>query len=115
MQPRFPFFRRKPSPVTRGNGACAGDIRFSISPDARASVRPDGVVFLHVGSGSVFKSNAIGARIWQGLLEREAVDTIAADISREYTVPREQVERDAAGFIADLETEGLVARKMEGR
>src|SRR5580765_463374 len=115
MQTKFIFFRRKARAATRGNGACPGDIRLSISPDARASVRPDGVVFLPVGSGSVFRSNPIGARIWRGLLEREGMDSIAAHISREYAVPREQVEQDAACFVADLETAGLLSRDVEGR
>lgn len=99
----------------RGHAGCGGDLRFSISPDVKASVRQDGVVFLHVGSGSIFKCNGIGARIWRGLLESEGLSAIADDISREYAVPRGQVEQDAAGFIADLETQGIVARNGEGR
>jgi len=43
------------------------------------------------------------------------MDAIAANISREYEVPREQAERDVAGFIAELETEGFLARGMESR
>src|SRR5438105_1599356 len=109
------FFKSRASAATRGHSGCAGDIRFSISPDARASVRQDGVVFLHVGSGSVFTSNRIGARIWRGLLEQEGLDSIAAEVSREYAVPREQVEQDAAGFIATLETEGLLTRSLARR
>jgi hypothetical protein len=114
MQTRFSFFRRRAS-VATPERAGAGVGRFSVSPDARASVRPDGVVFLHVNSGSIFTSNRIGARIWRGLLEHEGVESIAADISREYAVPRQQVEEDAAGFIADLETKGLLARNMGTR
>src|SRR3954462_7360959 len=112
MPIKFLFLRRKTDARARRDAACTKDVRFSISPEARASVQPDGVVFLHLGSGSVFRSNRIGARIWQGLLEREGMDAVAANISREYEVPREQAERDAAGFIAELETAGLLARCM---
>jgi hypothetical protein len=111
----FSFLRRRASATTREHARCAGDIRFSLSPDARASVRGDGVVFLDVNSGSVFTSNRIGARIWRGLLEHEGMDAIAANISHEYAVPRQQVEEDAAGFIADLEAAGLLARNTEAR
>ena len=72
----------------------------------------DGIVFLHVGSGAVFASNGIGVRIWRGLLDQDSLETIAADISVEYGVPREQVQQDAAGFVADLEAKGLLARPM---
>jgi len=89
-------------------------MRFTISPHARASLDHDGIVFLHVGSGAVFTSNRIGARIWRGLLDRDGLETIAADISGEYGVPREQVQQDAAGFVADLEKKGLLARHMGG-
>jgi hypothetical protein len=115
MSTNFSFFSRRASTGTRGNAGCTRDPGFSISPDARASVQTDGVVFLQLGSGSVFRSNRIGARIWRGLLEREEMDSIAARISHEYAVPREQVDQDAAGFIADLEKQGLLARDAGGR
>ena len=69
-------------------------------------------MFLHVGSGSVFSSNCVGARIWRGLRDYASLETIAADISGEYSIPREQVHQDAAGFVADLEAKGLLARHM---
>ena len=72
----------------------------------------DGIVFLHVGSGAVFASNFIGARIWRGLLDHNGLESIAADISGEYGVPREQVQQDAGGFVADLEARGLLVRRM---
>jgi hypothetical protein len=87
-------------------------VRFTVSSDARASLDQTGIVFLHVGSGAVFSSNCIGARIWRGLRDRDSLETITADISGEYGVPREQVRRDAAGFVADLEAKGLLARRM---
>src|SRR5438034_6838219 len=106
MPTKFSLFRRKASAGSRGIADFTKDVRFSISPDARASVQADGVVFLHLGSGSVFRCNRIGARIWRGLLEREDMDSLAAHISREYAVPRDQVDQDTAGFIADLQTQG---------
>jgi len=91
---------------------CGTAVRFTISSDARATQDQAGIVFLHIGSGAVFSSNCIGARIWRGLRDYDSLETIAADISREYGVPREQVQQDAAGFVADLEAKGLLARHM---
>jgi hypothetical protein len=87
-------------------------VQFTISPDARVSLDQAGIVLLHLGSGAVFTSNCIGARIWRGLLDHDGLETIVADISGEYGVPREQVQQDAAGFVADLEAKGLLARPM---
>lgn len=88
------------------------EVGFTISPDARASQDQSGIVFLHVGSGAVFSANCIGARIWRGLRHQDSLATIAAEISGEYGVPTEQVERDAAVFVADLEAKGLLASHM---
>jgi hypothetical protein len=72
-------------------------------------------VLLHVGTGAVFTSNCIGARIWRGLSDNDGLETIAADIGVEYGVPREQVQQDAAVFVADLEAKGLLARPTGSR
>ena len=88
------------------------EVGFTISPDARATEDQSGLVFLPLGSGAVFSSNCIGARIWRGLRDHDSLETIAADISGEYGVPREQVRQDAAGFVADLEAKSLLARHM---
>lgn len=81
-----------------------------ISPDVIASAHPDGVVFLHIGKGAVFNSNRIGARIWRGLTDREPLGAVTAAIAREYGVQPEQVERDAAEFLTDLEARGFLTR-----
>jgi hypothetical protein len=113
VQRIYRFFNRnrKPGPARQQQG-CGAEVRFTISPDARASLDQAGIVFLHVGSGAVFSSNGIGARVWRGLRDHDSLETIAADISGEYGVPREQVHQDAAGFVADLEAKGLLARQV---
>jgi hypothetical protein len=106
--------RRSEAGPARQQPERGAEVRFTISPDARASQDQAGIVFLHVGSGAVFSSNCIGARIWRGLRDHDGLETIAADISGEYGVPREQVRQDAAGFVADLEAKGLLARHIGG-
>jgi hypothetical protein len=87
---------------------------FQISPAGRASIHPDGAVFLNVERGVIFKSNRVGSRIWQGIQNHESPAGIAARISREYAVPEELASQDTARFLAQLETEGFLTRKTTG-
>ena len=82
-----------------------------ISSDARVSLDQDGAVFLQVRRGIVFTSNRIGARIWQGLQDREGVETIAARISAENGVPHDRVRQDTAAFVAELDAQGFLSRR----
>jgi hypothetical protein len=86
-----------------------------ISADARVSLDQKGAVFLNARSGVVFTSNHIGARIWQGLLDSEGVETIASRISREAGVRHDQVRQDTAEFITELETQGFLSRSVGRR
>jgi Coenzyme PQQ synthesis protein D (PqqD) len=88
------------------------DNPIAISSDARVSLGQDGAVFLHARSGIVFTSNHIGAQIWQGLLNSDGVETIAASISQRAGVRHDQVRRDTAEFVAELETQGFLSRRI---
>jgi hypothetical protein len=83
-----------------------------ISSDARVSLDQNGAVFLNARNGIVFTSNCIGAQIWQGLLDREGVEAIAARISREVGMPHDLVRRDTAEFVGELETQGFLSRRI---
>ena len=61
---------------------------FTILPAGRASIHPDGAVFLNVERGVIFKSNRVGSRIWQGVLNQESLAAMAAQISRESIRPK---------------------------
>jgi hypothetical protein len=110
----FARFRNRarvaPAPRQTGEGK-----PIVISADARVSLDQQGAVFLNARSGIVFTSNHIGARIWRGLLDSEAVETIAARISREAGARPELVHRDTAEFIAELETHGFLSRGVGWR
>ena len=83
---------------------------YEVSPFGRTSAHPEGVVFLHLETGILFKANRVGARIWEGVLNHDSPEIIASQISREYAVPASQVEADTAGFLADLEAQGFLCR-----
>jgi len=86
----------------------------SASPDVRASLHEDGVVFLQLRSGTVFRSNRMGAAIWKGVLDRQDVAAIASGLAAECSVPAELVTRDATEFLAQLEAKGILVRGAEG-
>jgi hypothetical protein len=83
-----------------------------ISSDARVSLGQNGAVFLHARSGIVFTSNHVGAQIWQGLLDCEGAEAISARISREAGVPHDLVRQDTVEFVAELETQGFLSRRV---
>src|SRR5215471_6845718 len=70
-----------------------------IPHEVRASVEGDHLVFLHIGQGVVYKSNSTGTRIWRGLMEQKPAEAIAEQLSREFGVPRDQVERHVTNFV----------------
>jgi hypothetical protein len=87
----------------------SSEVRLAIAPEARATaLGEDGIVLLHTGTGKLFTSNAVGARIWRGIAEKASLRSIAAAISSELGVSQQQVEQDATQFIAALQLRGLV-------
>src|SRR4051794_7119164 len=89
---------------------CEDDSQYSLALDVRASVHSEGLVLLHIGTGLLFTSNAIGAIIWQSLADQRRLEALGVDISAEFSVPLEQVEKDVVCFISDLERHGFVQR-----
>jgi len=78
-------------------------------------VTEDGVVFLNLRKGSVFRANCVGAAIWQALLARADLAQTATAISERYNAPRSQVLTDVSAFVAQLQAEGMLcAPQMKG-
>lgn len=90
-----------------------GELR--ISADVRAVVEGGSLVVLHVGRGILYKANSTGARVWQGLAGNRPRRSIAKDLSLEFGVPQEVVEKDIDEFVADLESNGLLDRRSLAR
>ena len=93
---------------TRPEKTADETVSIALSPDGRASWQEDGVVFLQLRTGVIFRSNRVGAVIWKGITDRQTMTAITAQVSRDYAVPLEQAARDAANFVAQLEANGLV-------
>jgi len=86
----------------------SGDLRFHVAPDVRASLHPDGVVLIHLGRGTVFSANRVGAMIWNGAAQRWSLDRVAASVSTEFHISQQIVRLDAAEFLKELAAEGLL-------
>ena len=86
------------------------NVTFTISREVKVATDPNGIVFLHIGRGRMFTSNCIGARIWQSVADHESFEALVTQISGEYGVAPELVERDAAELLAELESQGLLTR-----
>jgi hypothetical protein len=90
------------------NAAEAASLRYHVAPDVRASLHPDGVVLIHLGKGTVFSANRVGARIWSGAAERWSMGKLTDFLSVEFHIPAEIAQRDAAAFLEQLQAEGLL-------
>ncbi len=99
------FHKSKP------NGRQAVESRLAVAPEVKVSVHRDGIVFLHAARGVVFSANPVGSRIWQNINDGHSMEQIAAGLSREFDAPRELVERDAAQFVSQLLSEGILLRE----
>src|SRR5689334_18156721 len=84
---------------------------FEVSPHVRATEHEDGIVFLHLRSGTILKSNRTGAMIWNGLAESRPVEEIASELSRRHALPRGQALADAREFMSELEARSLIVRR----
>jgi len=63
---------------------------------------------IHLGRGTVFSANRVGAMIWNGAAQRWSLDRVAASISSEFHIPQQTVQQDTAEFLTQLAAEGLL-------
>lgn len=104
------LFRRAIDAVRRGAKLHHTTGSLTVSPDVCASLQEEGVVFLQLRKGTVFRSNRIGADIWRGLLGGQDVTAIASEIVREYGISAGQAGEDTTRFVATLVAQGFLVR-----
>jgi len=56
----------------------------------------------------VFSANRVGAMIWNSIEENRSLDSVAEAISSEFRISVQTARKDAALFLAQLESEGLL-------
>ena len=80
-----------------------------VSPQAVARQVGDETVILHLGSGTYFGLDPVGARIWQLMGEGKTLAEICQVMLDEYDVSREDLERDTMILIQDLLARDLIS------
>jgi hypothetical protein len=82
--------------------------KITISPQAMARQVDDETVILHLGSGTYFGLDPVGARIWKLMGEGKTPAEICEVILEEYDVLREDLERDTMKLVQDLLAQDLI-------
>ena len=80
-----------------------------VSSKAVARQLGDEMVILHLGSGTYFGLDVVGARIWQLMGEGKSLNEICNIVLDEYEVSREDIERDIVALTKDLLAQDLVS------
>jgi|GEM_PF-5763340 len=104
---------RKTRPSTVPAKAPSGDFNKSplaISPDTRVSPHAEGLTLLHIPSGQIFVCNRTAARIWQGATEGRCLDELSEEMSRQFRIGREIVQKDVCSIVSQMELHGLISR-----
>jgi len=66
------------------------------------------LVLLDLARGDYYGLDAIGARLWHGLVAGRTVADIAAEIAPDYDVEPEVLRRDLVALLVELGDKGLV-------
>ncbi|MCE8002433.1 lasso peptide biosynthesis PqqD family chaperone [Billgrantia ethanolica] len=77
-------------------------------PSLLASQVNDDVVLFSAERGMYYGTQAVGGRIWSLIQDEMSVSDICDQLLAEFSVERENCERDVLQFLEQLETEGLV-------
>lgn len=90
------------------------EARFTPVIDVHAQVLFGETVLLDVNSGIYFGLNEVGTRIWELLSHGSALGSVTAAVAQEFDVEQEELARDLAAFVRELESRGLIHREHEG-
>lgn len=80
-------------------------------PSLLASQVNDDVVLFSAERGMYYGTQAVGGRIWSLIQDETSVSDICDRVLAEFSVERENCERDVLQFLEQLETEGLVTTR----
>jgi len=87
------------------------DIRFTVNPEANASIHDDGVVILHLGNGRFYTCNGTGARIWRAIEQRLSLEAIALELSSAYEIALNIARQHTVRFLDELKLHALIQQE----
>ena len=80
---------------------------YRVRSDVLVEEIEDEILLLDLRQNAYFRINPIAAKIFSGLRAHEKFATIVDNLAQEFSLPREQVARDATVFIQELLDAGL--------
>lgn len=84
------------------------NVRFRISDEAIANRVADETVILHLGNGTYYGLDPIGALLWEALGTGGTVVSVLDEVVATYDVERAQAEQDLLALIESLAANELV-------
>lgn len=79
-----------------------------LSDQAIANSVADETVILHLGNGTYFGLDPIGARLWSSLGAGHSLDGFFEEVLAEYDVDRATLEQDIAALLRQLAENDLI-------
>jgi len=89
------------------------DCVWNVCASVRSTYTEDGAVLLDIEKGLCYSLNTVAARLWNSLEEFRsgvAFSSLIDAVSRQFDVPRQQLEVDVSEHLEKLEKMGLVRR-----
>ncbi len=83
------------------------EARWRISDQAIANAVADETVILHLGNGTYFGLDPIGARLWDALKAGDPPSSICAAVLEAYDVEPEQLNADLRALLEELRSNDL--------
>jgi hypothetical protein len=83
---------------------------FRPSPDVLMREVEGEYVLVHMARNQIFALNRTGARLWQLLMQGRTRGEAIEQLTREFDVAPETVERETEGLLRQLVQEGLLER-----
>jgi Coenzyme PQQ synthesis protein D (PqqD) len=87
---------------------------YRVSETIRSTHNQDGAILLDVRHGQMFNVNFVGSRIFELLKNGSTQSGIVDEISREFSVSRDQAALDVREFIQTLKSFQLVQEHESG-
>lgn len=86
--------------------------QFTVSEDVVVREVSGELVLLDLNSGQYFGLDAVGARIWELLVDGlRDLNAICDQIENEFDAPRERIEADLIALATQLQEQALIAAK----
>src|SRR6266436_5528789 len=92
-------------------------MKWAVSSHVRATYTADGAALLDINKGMFYSLNEVGARIWVTIDTSSmgiTLESIVSALETHYQIPRQQLERDTAKCLENLQRMKLIHRNGLG-